>query len=88
MLSARRLGEVVTPFLGTATLVGLTACTSSAPVAVGCATRSGREGSVTVCPDHGWGPHLVVFVTEDELASARQAVDAGLPETFAGWPVR
>ena len=37
--------------------------------------------------DHGWGPHLVIFAAEDNLAVARAAVDAGLPAEFRGWPV-
>ena len=38
--------------------------------------------------DHGWGPRLQVFVAEADVAAARAAVDAGLPERYRGWPVR
>jgi len=38
--------------------------------------------------DHGWGPRLQVFVADTEVASVRQSIEAGLPETFRGWPVR
>ncbi|MCL2395810.1 MAG: DUF4037 domain-containing protein [Acidimicrobiaceae bacterium] len=38
--------------------------------------------------DHGWGPQLVVFVAEENVAEAGRVVDVGLPETFRGWPVR
>lgn len=39
--------------------------------------------------DHGWGPRLQVFVErEDDARELRGRIDAGLPETFAGWPVR
>lgn len=38
--------------------------------------------------DHGWGPQLVVLVDDQDLDDVRDAVDRGLPETFAGWPVR
>jgi hypothetical protein len=37
--------------------------------------------------DHGWGPRLLIFV-EGDPAAVRRVVDAGLPETFQGWPVR
>jgi hypothetical protein len=37
--------------------------------------------------DHGWGPRLQLFVRSD-AAGLRAAVDAGLPDTFAGRPVR
>ncbi|MGH3925992.1 MAG: DUF4037 domain-containing protein, partial [Pseudonocardiaceae bacterium] len=33
-------------------------------------------------------PRLQVFVDPGEVVAARAAVDAGLPEEFAGWPVR
>ncbi len=36
--------------------------------------------------DHGWGPHLHVFVDAADIERVRAAVDAGLPETFLGWP--
>jgi hypothetical protein len=38
--------------------------------------------------DHGWGPRLQVFVAADEVSGVRERVDAGLPETFRGWPTR
>ena len=38
--------------------------------------------------DHGWGPRVTVFVGEDDLATVRGAVDEGLPDEFAGRPVR
>src|SRR5262245_51603807 len=38
--------------------------------------------------DHGWGPRLTVLVDAEDVADARDAIDAGLPETFRGWPVR
>ena len=36
--------------------------------------------------DHGWGPHLHVFVDAADVARVRAAVDTGLPSTFRGWP--
>jgi hypothetical protein len=38
--------------------------------------------------DHGWGPRLQVFVDAKAAAQVAGAVDAGLPDTFAGWPTR
>ena len=38
--------------------------------------------------DHGWGPHLHVFVEEDEVVRVRARVLAGLPEEFRGWPTQ
>ena len=38
--------------------------------------------------DHGWGPRLQVFVGEEEVASVRELVAAGLPDRFRGWPTR
>ncbi len=38
--------------------------------------------------DHGWGPRLQIFVDETDLAAVRARVDADLPDTFDGWPVR
>jgi hypothetical protein len=38
--------------------------------------------------DHGWGPRLTVFVEPHDVEAARAAVDAELPESFAGRPVR
>src|SRR5438128_6882360 len=44
--------------------------------------------------DHGWGPRVVIFLDDDaDLSEPRQrqlaaAIDARLPETFAGFPTR
>jgi hypothetical protein len=38
--------------------------------------------------DHGWGPHVVLFVAEREVELVRRIVDNGLPRTFQGWPIR
>jgi hypothetical protein len=38
--------------------------------------------------DHGWGLRLVVFVDAADVDDARLAVNEGLPDSFAGWPVR
>jgi hypothetical protein len=39
--------------------------------------------------DHGWGPRLLVFVGSDvDGAGVDAAIEAGLPETYAGRPVR
>jgi hypothetical protein len=38
--------------------------------------------------DHGWGPRLQIFVDADDVRSARDAIEAVLPETFHGWPTR
>src|SRR4051794_13885989 len=38
--------------------------------------------------DHGWGPRLQVFVEEADVAAVAGAIDAGLPGTVRGWPVR
>ncbi|MGW6196842.1 DUF4037 domain-containing protein [Kribbella sp. NPDC055110] len=38
--------------------------------------------------DHGWGPRLVVLVDADEVERVRKAVDDGLPDEYAGYPVR
>ena len=38
--------------------------------------------------DHGWGPRLQVFVSREDVDAVTAVVDAGLPETFSGWPVR
>jgi len=38
--------------------------------------------------DHGWGPHLHVFVDGADVDRVRTAVDAGLPDTFLGWPTK
>jgi hypothetical protein len=38
--------------------------------------------------DHGWGPRVQLFVDLADVEAVAEAIDAGLPETFAGWPVR
>ncbi len=38
--------------------------------------------------DHGWGPHLHVFVDAADVGLVRSAVDAGLPSSFRGWPTK
>ena len=38
--------------------------------------------------DHGWGPRLQVFVDRADVAAVAGGIDAGLPDTFCGWPVR
>lgn len=38
--------------------------------------------------DHGWGPRLVVLVDADAVERVRKAVDYGLPDEYAGYPVR
>jgi hypothetical protein len=37
--------------------------------------------------DHGWGPRLTVCTTAADLDTVRAAVDGGLPDEYAGWPV-
>jgi hypothetical protein len=38
--------------------------------------------------DHHWGPRMHVFVERGDIDRVRDAVDAGLPDDFSGWPVR
>jgi hypothetical protein len=38
--------------------------------------------------DHGWGPRLVVLVDAGQVERVRKAVDDGLPDEYAGYPVR
>lgn len=38
--------------------------------------------------DHGWGPRLVVLVDDDDVEDTAARVEAALPESFHGWPVR
>jgi hypothetical protein len=38
--------------------------------------------------DHGWGPRIQLFVAADQVRAVRRHLDAALPETFRGWPVR
>lgn len=37
--------------------------------------------------DHGWGPHLQLFVSAADVAAVSSRLE-GLPDTFEGWPVR
>jgi hypothetical protein len=41
-----------------------------------------------VSTDHGWGPRMLVFAPTPLVERVRGRVDAGLPQTFRGWPVR
>ncbi|WP_214402895.1 DUF4037 domain-containing protein [Pseudonocardia lacus] len=41
-----------------------------------------------VSTDHGWGPRMQVFVAAHLVDRARRVLDAGLPDSFRGWPVR
>lgn len=38
--------------------------------------------------DHGWGLRCNVFVAADDVSLVRAAIEEGLPERFAGWPVQ
>ena len=38
--------------------------------------------------DHGWGPRMHVFVDDADVAEVALLLDAALPETFRGWPIR
>jgi hypothetical protein len=39
--------------------------------------------------DHGWGPRLLVLLPNGgDVEAVQHILDAGLPESFAGWPVR
>jgi hypothetical protein len=38
--------------------------------------------------DHSWGPRAQIFVEADAVDSLKARIDAQLPETFRGWPVR
>jgi hypothetical protein len=38
--------------------------------------------------DHSWGPRCHVFVDAAAVEEVQAAVDAGLPRSFRGWPVR
>jgi hypothetical protein len=38
--------------------------------------------------DHGWGPRVQVFVDAADVEAVAGRIDAGLPDTFRGWPVR
>jgi hypothetical protein len=37
--------------------------------------------------DHGWGPRLTILLDDGDVDAARAAIDASLPQTYAGWPV-
>jgi hypothetical protein len=38
--------------------------------------------------DHAWGPRAQIFVEAEAADQLRIRIDAGLPDTFRGWPVR
>jgi hypothetical protein len=38
--------------------------------------------------DHGWGPRLQVFVADAAPDGLARELDAALPDSFRGWPVR
>jgi hypothetical protein len=38
--------------------------------------------------DHGWGPRLQLFVEPSDTSAVKARLERGLPETYAGWPVR
>jgi hypothetical protein len=38
--------------------------------------------------DHGWGPQLQLFVAAADIERVNARLDAALPDTFHGWPVR
>ncbi len=38
--------------------------------------------------DHGWGPHLHVFVAGAEVQPVRARIDEGIPQHYLGWPTR
>ncbi|MEY2424505.1 MAG: hypothetical protein QOI61_77, partial [Actinomycetota bacterium] len=38
--------------------------------------------------DHGWGPQLQIFTAADAIGDVQGALEAPLPDTFRGWPVR
>jgi hypothetical protein len=38
--------------------------------------------------DHGWGPHLHVFVEADDVADVQARIEAGIPDRYMGWPTR
>ena len=38
--------------------------------------------------DHGWGPRLQIFVRDEEVSTVDARLEAELPETYGGWPVR
>src|SRR5262249_47251814 len=77
-LNARYYAEVVQPIVRTTTHA---------------AARIG-EGSEILgfddqrSTDHGWGLRLAIFVRADDREPVRAAINAQLPDEFAGWPVR
>ncbi|RPI07679.1 MAG: DUF4037 domain-containing protein [Actinobacteria bacterium] len=38
--------------------------------------------------DHGWGPHLHVFVAAEEVKPLRARIEEGIPQDYLGWPTR
>jgi hypothetical protein len=38
--------------------------------------------------DHSWGPRLYLFVDQKDAGRLRSALNRGLPDHYAGWPVR
>ena len=38
--------------------------------------------------DHGWGPRLQLFVDAGSIGAVARDIEASLPVTFRGWPVR
>jgi Domain of unknown function (DUF4037) len=38
--------------------------------------------------DHGWGPRLQIFVRAAEVPGVDALLEAELPQTYGGWPVR
>lgn len=66
------------------------------PLLAGCPHAAARLGSGSEVlgfddqrsTDHGFGPRLVILVHENDLPMADTAIQRGLPDTFAGWPVR
>lgn len=38
--------------------------------------------------DHGWGPHLHVFVAADDVNAVRVRIRDGLPDNYRGWATR
>lgn len=77
-LNARFYAEVVEPMVGT-----------YAPMAALLGWGSDVLGYDTArSTDHGWGPRLQLFVEPALVDEVRQLIDVGLPDEYAGWPVR
>ena len=36
--------------------------------------------------DHGWGPHLHIFVNDEHIAEVQIAITTSLPSHYLGWP--